>query len=108
MTMIAVTYSYARVSKADDDSKNLDTQLLLLAEHGIRPDLVYSDVASGRNLQRPGWQELMARVQEGDTIVVSFLDRLYSTTVADLIGGVCSGIAGLWLGGAVSTMTSRG
>ena len=57
MTMIAVTYGYARVSKADDESKNLDTQLMLLAEHGIRPDLVYSDVASGRNLQRPGWQE---------------------------------------------------
>ena len=35
-----------------------------------------------------------------------------STTAALLdsgvIGGVCSGNAGLWLGGAVSTMTSRG
>ena len=74
--MIPVTYGYARVSKADDESKNLDTQLLLLAEHGIRRDLVYSDVASGRNLQRPGWQELITRVQPGDTIVVAFLDRL--------------------------------
>ena len=76
MTMIAVTYGYARVSKADDESKNLETQLLVLAEHGIRPDLVYSDVASGRSLQRPGWQELMAGVQEGDTVGVAFLDRL--------------------------------
>ena len=54
MTMIAVTYGYARVSKSDDESKNLDTQLLLMAEHGIRPDLVYSDVASASNPQRPG------------------------------------------------------
>ena len=76
MTMIAVTYGYARVSKADDESKNLDTQLMLLAEHGIRSGLVYSDVASGRNLQHTGWQELMTRVQGGDTIVVAFLDRL--------------------------------
>ena len=76
MTTIAVAYGYARVSKADDESKNLDTQLMLPAEHGIREDLVYSDVASGRNLQRPGWQELMTRVQDGDTIVVAFLDRL--------------------------------
>ena len=76
MTTIAVAYGYARVSKADDESKNLDTQLMLLAEHGIREDLVYSDVASVRNLQRPGWQELMTRVQDGDTIVVAFLDRL--------------------------------
>ena len=76
MTMIAVTYGYARVSKADDESKNLDTQLMLLAEHGIRSDLVFSDVASGRNLQRTGWQQLMARVQEGDSIMVAFLARL--------------------------------
>ena len=33
---------------------------------------------------------------------------LPNTTAADLIGGVCSGIAGLWLGGAVSTRTSKG
>ena len=65
-----------RVSKADDESKNLDSQLLLLAEHGIRPDLVFSDVTSGRNLQRIAWQELLARVQESDTMVVAFLDRL--------------------------------
>ena len=76
MTLIAVTYGYARVSKTDDESKKLDIQLLLLAEHGIRSDLVHSDVTSGRNLQRTGWQELMSRVQEGDTIVVAFLDRL--------------------------------
>ena len=31
-----------------------------------------------------------------------------STTVADLTGGVCNGIAGLWLGGAVSTTTRTG
>ena len=74
--MMAVTYGYARVSKADDESKNMDTQLMLLAEHGIQSDLVYSHVASGRNLQRPGWQEPMTRVQEGDTVLVAFLDRL--------------------------------
>ena len=49
---------------------------MLLAEHGISGGLVHSGVASGRSLQRPGWQELMIRVQVGDTIVVAFLDRL--------------------------------
>ena len=76
MTMLPVTYGYARVSRADDDSKNLDTQLQLLAEHGIRPELVFTDVDSGRTLQRPGWQDLMARLRSGDTLVVAFLDRL--------------------------------
>ena len=34
--MIPVTYGYARVSKADDDSKNLETQLRELGAYGIR------------------------------------------------------------------------
>ena len=37
------------------------------------PDLVFSEVASGRNLQRPGEQEVMDRVQDEDNIVVAFL-----------------------------------
>ena len=75
MTMIPITYGYARVSKADDDSKNLETQLRELATHGIRRDLVFTDEVSGRTMDRTGWKDLMARVQPGDTIVVAFLDR---------------------------------
>ena len=36
MTTLPVTYGYARVSKSDDEAKNLETQLRLLADHGIR------------------------------------------------------------------------
>ena len=75
MRTLAVIYGYARVSKADDDSKNPETQLRILAEHGIRDHLVFTDVASGRSLQRPGWQALMSVLQPGDTVVVAFLDR---------------------------------
>ena len=75
MTMLPITYGYARVSKADDDTRNLDTQLLELQRHGIREDLIFTDVASGRSMNRPGWQDLMARIQPGDTVVVAFLDR---------------------------------
>ena len=75
MVMLPVTYGYARVSKADDDARNLETQLGILADHGIREDLIFSDVASGRTMNRTGWMDLMSRVQPGDTIVVAFLDR---------------------------------
>ena len=75
MTMLPITYGYARVSKADDDTRNLDTQLRLLAGHGIRENLIFTDVASGRSLARSGWQGLMDVVQTGDTIAVAFLDR---------------------------------
>ena len=73
--MLPVTYGYARVSKSDDDAKNLDTQLRLLAHHGIREDLIFTGVASGRTMNRPGSRDLMGSVQPGDTIVVAFLDR---------------------------------
>ena len=73
--MLPVTYGYARVSKADDEARNLETQLEILVDHGIREELVFSDVASGRTMNRTGWLDLMSRVQPGDTIVVAFLDR---------------------------------
>jgi len=73
--MIPVTYGYARVSKTDRDDRNLETQLQRLADYGVRQELVHSDTASGRTMQRRGWQQLMDRVQEGDTIVVVWLDR---------------------------------
>ncbi len=75
MATLPVNYGYARVSKADDDSKNLETQLRILADHGIRDHLVFTDVASGRSLQRPGWQALVEVLQPGDTVTVAFLDR---------------------------------
>ena len=76
MTMLPITYGYARVSKADDEAKNLDTQILELQRHGIRPELIFTDIASGRSMNRPGWQDLMSRIQPGDTVVIAFLDRL--------------------------------
>ena len=76
MTTLPVTYGYARVSKSDDGARNQETQLRLLTEHGIREDLDFSDIATGRTLRRAGWQELMSRLRPGDTLVVAFLDRL--------------------------------
>ena len=75
MAMLPVTYGYARVSKADDEAKNLETQLGILDDHGIRKELIFSDVTSGRTMNRTGWMDLESRVQPGDTIVVAFLDR---------------------------------
>ena len=76
MTLLPVTYGYARVSKADDAARNLETQLRPLAAHGIRADLVFADIATGRTLRRAGWRELLSRLRPGDTLAVAFLDRL--------------------------------
>ena len=50
--------------------------LRLLADHGIREDLTFPDIATGRTLRRADWQELLSRLRPGDTLVVAFLDRL--------------------------------
>ena len=75
MPMLPVTYCYARVSKDDGDARNLDTQLRLLVDHAIHPELVFSEVASGRPMNRLGGRELVSRPQPGDTIDIAFLDR---------------------------------
>ena len=79
MAMIPVTYGYARVSKADDDSKNLETQLRELRTYGIRDELIFADVGSGQTMDRPKWNELRGLVQSGDTIVTLYLDRVGRT-----------------------------
>ena len=48
-------------------------ELRELDAHGIRRGLVFTDEASGRTMDRPGWRDLMSRVQPGDTVVVAFL-----------------------------------
>ena len=34
-------YGYASVSRSDDDSRNLDTQLRPLSDHGILDELIF-------------------------------------------------------------------
>ena len=74
--MIPVTYGYARVSKAERDEGNLETQLNELDKYGIRRDLIFVDDATGMNYQRPGWEALMERVQPGDIVVAYNIARL--------------------------------
>ena len=62
---------YARVSTDDQD---LSLQLDALKEAGCGK--IYRDKASGAKAQRPGLQESLAYLREGDTLVVWRLDRL--------------------------------
>ena len=76
MNMLPVTYGYARVSKADDDARNLETQLLALDAYGVWPQ---PDLPRRRQRPFPGPLWLAGpdgRVRPGDTIAVAFLDRL--------------------------------
>ena len=73
--MIPVTYGYARVSKTDDATRNLETQLHILQEFGIREEHIFADEMTGSSMSRPAWNELMTQVRPTDTVVVAWLDR---------------------------------
>ena len=65
--MIPATYGYTRVSKTDDTTRNLETQLHILQQFGIRGEHISPDEMTGSSLSRPGWNELMTPVQPNDT-----------------------------------------
>lgn len=67
------TYGYARVSSKD---QNLDRQLDQLKAIGIEPRNIFCDKASGKNFNRPSWNNLIDQLQKGDLLVVVSLDRM--------------------------------
>jgi len=65
---------YARCST---DKQDLSAQRQALLELGVRENLIYTDHGlTGTNRQRPGLDQAIAAVREGDTLVVPKLDRL--------------------------------
>ena len=62
---------YARVSTTD---QNLSLQLDALKQAGC--EKIYQDQASGAKAARPGLQEALTYIRQGDTLVVWRLDRL--------------------------------
>lgn len=65
---------YARCST---DEQDLTAQQQRLTELGVSPDRIYLDHGlTGTNRARPGLDQALAAVREGDTLVVPKLDRL--------------------------------
>ena len=68
-------YGYARVSTLHQD---LESQLQTLEKENC--DKVYSDKFTGTKTDRPHFNELLQVLKEGDTLVVTKLDRFARTT----------------------------
>lgn len=66
-------YGYVRVST---EGQNAERQLLKMRELGIPEGATFVDKASGKDMDRPAWRALMARLAPGDALVVDSLDRL--------------------------------
>src|SRR3546814_4263154 len=97
---------YARVSTGDQDVAG---QTMRLEEAGAIK--VFTDVMSGKSMERPGLAELIAYARKGDTLAVVRLDRLgrslaeLLTTVETLRG---QGIALLSLEEKIDTSSAAG
>ncbi len=66
-------YGYARVSSAD---QKLDRQLTALMEAGVKEENIFTDKQSGKNFNRPAYQDLVNKVKQGDMIILKSIDRL--------------------------------
>ena len=69
-------YGYARVSVREPEDKNLDLQVERLVRAGCSLGNIRAEEASGARDDRGGLLELLDLVFEGDTLVVTHIDRL--------------------------------
>lgn len=74
-------FGYARVSTSQ---QSLELQIKALTEQGVKPSRIFSDKSTGSNLNRSGLELLRLKVEEGDVIIATKLDRLGRDT-ADMI-----------------------
>ncbi|MGM0828084.1 MAG: recombinase family protein [Bacillota bacterium] len=73
-------YGYGRVSTVGQD---LQAQLNVLEKEGC--DKIYSEKFTGTKADRPQFQALLSQLTEGDTLVVTKLDR-FARSTAEALG----------------------
>lgn len=66
-------YAYIRVSTKE---QNTDRQLLALEPYHIPEENIYCDHQSGKNFDRPAYQQLIRKIKSGDLLIVKSIDRL--------------------------------
>jgi DNA invertase Pin-like site-specific DNA recombinase len=101
-------FGYARVSTS---KQSLDIQVKALKEAGVDDARILTDKSSGKNTDRPGLDNLKIKVESGDLIIVTKLDRLGRDT-SDMILLIkefdAMGVAVKFLHDGISTEGSMG
>lgn len=101
-------FGYARVSTSQ---QTLDLQIRALKEAGVKKNRIFTDKATGSNTEREGLDLLRVKVEDGDLILVTRLDRLGRDTadMAALVKEFDSlGVAVRFLDDGISTEGSTG
>lgn len=73
-----MVYGYARVSTKGQakDGNSLEVQKTALIEAGAVESSIYIDTFTGTKMERPEFSKLKERLQPGDKLIVTKLDRL--------------------------------
>lgn len=71
--MEKTVYGYVRVSSKD---QNEDRQVLAMRQFGIPDERIFIEKQSGKDFNRPIYQDLLQRLNPGDVIVIKSIDRL--------------------------------
>ena len=66
-------YGYVRVSSTD---QNEDRQILAMNELNVPTQNLFIDKQSGKDFNRPKYQELINQLQAGDLLYITSIDRL--------------------------------
>ena len=66
-------YAYVRVSTRE---QNIDRQLAALEPYNIPKKNIYCDYQSGKDFERPAYQEMLKRLKSGDLLILKSVDRL--------------------------------
>jgi len=112
------TFLYARVSTADQTTDN-QLQEVLTAGYEVQKQRIVTEVISGSvpANQRPGFSKLLERMESGDILIVTKLDRLgrnaidVTQTIQQLatagIRVVCLALGGVDLTSSTGKMTTQ-
>lgn len=73
MKAVIMKYGYARVSGTSQD---LHEQISELQQAGVLQQNIYSEKFTGTKEQRPQWQLLASKLQPGDEVVFTKVDRI--------------------------------
>ena len=75
--IVLMLYGYARVSTL---GQSLDNQIETLIDKGVLKDNIFYDKYTGSKVDRPGFNELLNKLESGDSLTVTKLDRLARNT----------------------------
>jgi len=70
---MGINFGYIRVSTKE---QNLDRQFEALKPYVSNEKYIYSDKASGKDMEREGFQNMIKAMREGDTLYIKSIDRL--------------------------------